>query len=87
MLVDGFEVVTKFDERTYERYEFQFYIDGELYKGDFYEGEINWLNPNPKQTISESELQSLEHEIFGLLQQHNIRGTMGTAEMEARDDI
>ncbi|MDY0394982.1 DUF5342 family protein [Virgibacillus halophilus] len=62
-----FKVETIYDNRTYERHQFSFSIDGKEYKGDYHEGEIHWLNPHPQQDLDEKQLEWVESEVHRLL--------------------
>lgn len=81
-LVDNFEVEPVFKERQHERHQFKLVIDGKKYKGDYTDGEIHWLNPHPKQVVSESELRSVEHEVYELLGDHGVRDDTDNIEIE-----
>ncbi|AKG74711.1 DUF5342 family protein [Salinicoccus halodurans] len=81
-LVDNFEVEPVFETRQHERHQFKLVIDGRNYKGDYAEGEIQWLNPHPKQDIGEAELASVEAEIHELLDEHGIKNEMDEIEVE-----
>src|SRR5690625_7064989 len=72
-MVDEFEVEPVFEYRQHERHQFKLVIDGRKYKGDYQDGKIQWLNPHPKQVVSESELRAVEAEVFELLGAHGVR--------------
>lgn len=72
-LVDEFEIEPVFEDRTYERHQFKFKIDGNEYKGNFHDGEIQWLNPHPKQVVGEARLKSVEIEVDRLLGEHGVK--------------
>lgn len=72
-MVDDFEVESLFEDRQHERHQFKLVIDGLNYKGDYCDGEIQWLNPHPKQVISKQELQAVEAEVHELLGKHGVR--------------
>lgn len=72
-IVDNFEVKHVYKERTYERHQFTFSIDGKEYKGDFHEGEIQWLHPHPQQDLSEEQLNWIEDEVHRLLGEHGVK--------------
>ncbi|GIN59465.1 MULTISPECIES: hypothetical protein [Lederbergia] len=77
--MDDFKVETVYEERTYERYRFSFSIDGKEYKGNFHEGEIQWLHPHPKQDLKEDQLQWIESEVRSLLTENDV--------MDADEDL
>lgn len=81
-LVDEFKVEPVFEDRTYERYQFQLVIDGCIYKGDYHGGEITWLNPHPKQDVGEAELKAVEGEVHELLNVHGVRNETDDMEVE-----
>lgn len=81
-LVDGFEVESKFKTSQYERHQFKLVIDGKQFKGDFFDGEIHWLHPHPKQAVSESELRAVEGEVFELLGEHGVHDETDDIEIE-----
>lgn len=81
-LVDGFEIESKFKARQYERHQFKLVIEGKQYKGDYYDGEIHWLHPHPKQIVSEAELRSVEAEVYELLGEHGVRDETDDIEIE-----
>ncbi|CAM4024069.1 hypothetical protein [Lederbergia lenta] len=66
------EVEPIFEGRTYERHQFKFSINENEYTGHFHKGEIQWLNPHPKQDLGEEQLKSLETQIYQLMQEHGI---------------
>lgn len=66
-MVDDFEVEKIYDNRIYERNQFSFSLDGKEYKGDYLEGQIQWLNPHPKQDLGEEQLLWVETEVHRLL--------------------
>lgn len=72
-LVDEFEIEPVFEDRPHERHQFKFKIDGNEYKGNFHEGEIQWLNPHPKQVVGEARLKSVEIEVDRLLGKHGVK--------------
>lgn len=71
--VDNFEVKNVYKKRTYERHQFTFSINGKEYKGDFHEGEIHWLNPHPKQDLTEAQQIWIEQEVHRLLGEHGVK--------------
>ncbi len=71
-MVDGFEVKTLYEDRTYERHQFSFSIDGKEYKGDYHEDEIHWLHPHPKQDLDSKQLEWVEKEVHRLLSDHDV---------------
>jgi hypothetical protein len=71
-LVDDFEVKTLYEDRTYERHQFSFSIDGKEYKGDYHEDEIHWLHPHPKQDLDRKQLEWVEKEVHRLLSDHEV---------------
>ncbi|WP_087974711.1 DUF5342 family protein [Oceanobacillus rekensis] len=81
-LVEEFKVEPVFENRTYERHQFNLVIDGRKYKGDYHEGEIVWLNPHPKQDVGEAELKAVEIEVHELLDEHGVRDETDTLEVE-----
>jgi hypothetical protein len=72
-LVDEFEVDEKFKDRIYERHQFTLKIDDKRYKGDFYDGDIHWLNPHPKQDLGETRVKAVEREVHALLGDHGVK--------------
>lgn len=72
-MVDNFEVEPIFEARPHKRHQFNLMIDGRNYKGDYADGEIQWLNPHPKQFVDESSLASVENEIHELLMNEGIK--------------
>ena len=72
-LVDEFEIESVFEDRTYERHQFKFKLDGCEYKGNFHDGEIQWLNPHPKQSVGEAKLKAVEIEVHALLGEHGVK--------------
>ncbi|HLS60920.1 MAG TPA: HicA family toxin-antitoxin system [Virgibacillus sp.] len=81
-MVDEFEVEPVFEYRQHERHQFKLVIDGRKYKGDYQDGKIQWLNPHPKQVVSESELRAVEAEVFELLGAHGVRDETEHIEIE-----
>ncbi len=81
-LVDEFEVQPLFEDRQHERHQFKLVIEGRKYKGDYCDGEIQWLNPHPQQVITEQELQALEAEVHLLLDKHGVRDETDDMEVE-----
>ncbi|MDW0108434.1 DUF5342 family protein [Sporosarcina aquimarina] len=70
-MVDDFEVEMIYDNRTYERNQFSFSLNGKEYKGDYLEGKIHWLNPDPKQDLDDEQLMWVESEVHRLLNENN----------------
>lgn len=68
----NFEVEPVFEDRSYERYAFTFKVDGHEFKGYFYEDEIQWLHPHPKQLIGEEKVDAIEEMIHKLMAQYGI---------------
>src|SRR5690625_3359461 len=81
-MVDEFEVEPVFEYRQHERHQFKLVIDGRKYKGDYQDGKIQWINPHPKQVVSESELRAVEAEVFELLGAHGVRDETEHIEIE-----
>lgn len=81
-MVDGFEVEPIFEKRPHKRHQFKLVIDGKKYKGDYIDGEIRWLNPHPKQVVSEDELEAVEREVQQLLDHHGVRKETDDMEIE-----
>ncbi|MBY0221448.1 HicA family toxin-antitoxin system [Mammaliicoccus sciuri] len=81
-MVDDFEVEKVFEDRPYERIQFKLIIDGRNYKGDYHDGEIQWLNPHPKQDVGEEEVKAVEDEVLELLSEHGIRDEVDAIEIE-----
>lgn len=81
-MVDNFEVEPVFQSRQHERHQFKLVIDGRNYKGDYTNGEIQWLNPHPKQNVDEAQLASVEAEIYALLDEHGIKDDSDEIEIE-----
>lgn len=72
--MDDFKVKHIYPEKSYERHHFSFSLDGKEYKGDFHDGYIDWLNPHPKQDLTDDQLQWLEKEVYRLLGVHDAEG-------------
>ncbi|MFJ7729645.1 hypothetical protein ACIQXV_26535 [Neobacillus sp. NPDC097160] len=70
--VKDFEVEKVFEDRVHERYAFTFKVKGNEFKGHFYDDEIHWLHPHPKQMIDESKVTAIESTIHDLMAQHGI---------------
>lgn len=81
-LVDNFEVEPIFEDRQHERHQFKLVIDGRKYKGDYIDGEIQWLNPHPKQKVGEEEVKAIEAEVHYLLDRQGIRDETDDMEIE-----
>ncbi|WP_231293321.1 MULTISPECIES: HicA family toxin-antitoxin system [unclassified Sporosarcina] len=81
-MVDDFEVEKVFEDRHYERNQFKLIIDGRKYKGDYHEGEIQWLHPHPKQDVGEEEVNAIEAKVLELLSEHGIRDEAEDIEIE-----
>jgi len=60
---DEIEVRPLFEGRLHERHEFAVDIEGAEYKGHFHDGEIQWLHPQPHNTVNEDRLESVESDI------------------------
>lgn len=72
-LVDNFDVEPVYKERTYGRHQFSFSIDGKEYKGDYLDGEIQWLNPHPKQDVDKEHLAWIEAKVHKMLGEHGVK--------------
>nr|WP_239544300.1 DUF5342 family protein [Virgibacillus halotolerans] len=81
-MVDDFKVEPVFEDRQHERHQFKLVIDGRNYKGDYIDGEIQWLNPHPKQDVGEDELKAVEAEVHELLGEHGVRDETDDIEVE-----
>lgn len=82
LMVDDFEVEKVFEDRQYERIQFKLIIDGRNYKADYHDGEIQWLNPHPKQDVGEEEVNAIEEEVLELLSEQGIRNEADGIEIE-----
>ncbi|MGE8081643.1 hypothetical protein [Peribacillus loiseleuriae] len=60
------------DHPIHKRQVFSFTIEGDEFKGHFHEGEIEWMNPHPKQMIGEEKVGAIENKIHELLGKHGI---------------
>ncbi len=72
-MLEGFDVGVIYPLRTYERHHLGFSIDGKEYKADYYDGEIHWLNPHPKQDVDHEQLTSVEVEIHEILEDRGMK--------------
>jgi len=81
-LVEKFEIERIFEGRTYERHEFKCKMDGNEYRGYFHEGEIQWLNPHPKEDVADSELKGVEVEVHALFGGHGVEGKTEDIEID-----
>lgn len=81
-LVDNFEVEPVFEYRQHERHQFKLVIEGRKYKGDYHDGEIQWLNPHPKQALSDDELNAVEAKVHKLLDEHGVSDETDDMEVE-----
>lgn len=81
-LVDNFEIEPKFEDRQHERQQFKLVIEGKKFKGDYYNGQIHWLNPHPQQSINENKLQAIENEIYVLLDERGLTDETKDLEIE-----
>ncbi|HLR67519.1 MAG TPA: DUF5342 family protein [Virgibacillus sp.] len=81
-LVDDFEVEPIFEDRQHERHQFKLVIDGRKYKGDYHDGEIQWLHPHPKQDVGEEEVKAVEREVHELLGEHGVKDETTHMEVE-----
>lgn len=82
LMVDNFEVESKYEDRQHERHQFKLVINERRYKGDYHDGIIHWLNPHPKQDVDPEELQAVEAEIHELLGAHGIKDETDDLEVE-----
>lgn len=82
LLVDDFELEQLFEDRTYERHQFKFKIDGNEYKGNFHDGDIQWLNPHPQQVVGEAKLKAVETQVHALLGEHGVKDEAENIEVE-----
>lgn len=80
------EVEQIFEERMYERHLFKLSINENEYKGHFHEGEIQWLNPHPKQDLGEEQLKSLEAQIHELMQERGVEDETDDLEIKPMFD-
>lgn len=81
-LVDNFEVESKFEDRQHERHQFKLVIDGKYYKGDYHDGQIQWLNPHPQQNLDENKLHAIENEVYALLGERGLTDDTKDLEIE-----
>ncbi len=81
-LVDNFKVEPVFESRQHERHQFKLVIDGRNYKGDYINGEIQWLNPHPKQDVGPDELKAVEAEVHELLGEQGVADETDDLEIE-----
>lgn len=69
----NFEVGIIYPLRTYERHQFRLSIDGQEYKGDYYDETINWLNPYPCHVVERRRLDKIEKGIHYMLRLHGVK--------------
>ncbi len=80
--VKNFEVEQMFPGHPkHKRHAFSFTVGGNEFKGHFYEGEITWMNPHPKQMYSEEKVDEIENKIHGILSQEGISNQLQDIEM------
>lgn len=70
--VKNFEVEQMFDNHPFERHKFSFTVNGDEFKGHFYDDGIRWTHPNPKQIIGDEKVDAIEKQVYELLEQHGI---------------
>lgn len=58
-----------FQNQTHERFSFSVYIQGTEFQGLYYEGDINWFNPQPCHKLEAQQLQQLESNVSDQMQQ------------------
>ncbi|SDY10092.1 hypothetical protein [Salimicrobium album] len=80
-MFDDFNVEKVYKERVHERQRFSFSLDGKEFKGNFYDNEIQWLHPHPKQDVDPDQLEWIEGEVHRLL---NEEETDETDEIEVK---
>lgn len=81
--VKDFEVEKILDDHpVHKRHEFSFTVEGDEFKGHFYEGEIQWMHPHPKQIIGEEKADVIENKIHELLGQYGISSRIKDIEIE-----
>lgn len=80
--LNDFEVKSMFEDRVHERYAFTFKVEDQAFKGYFYEDQIQWLHPHPKQLIEEEKVDKIESVIHRLMVEYGISND--TEELEVR---
>ncbi|MFD1780437.1 hypothetical protein ACFSFW_17360 [Fredinandcohnia salidurans] len=72
-VIEDFEVEPLFEDHVHhQRHAFTFNIQGDEFKGHFYEDEIQWLHPHPKQMIGEEKVEAIEAAIYDSMKEHGI---------------
>ncbi|WP_191991974.1 DUF5342 family protein [Bacillus aerolatus] len=65
-----FEVKKLFENQIHERHQFSMNIEGNDYRGIYRDGEINWFNPMPIQTLKEIHFEAIESKVHELMEEY-----------------
>jgi hypothetical protein len=58
------------DHPIHKRHAFSFTVEGDEFKGHFHEGEIEWMQPHPKQKLKDENVEAFEAEIHEKIEDH-----------------
>lgn len=68
MMLQNIEVITPlFEGQVNERFQFKLNIEGNDYRGIFYEEEVQWFQPQPYHKIEQDSLHLVESNVRDLL--------------------
>lgn len=60
-----------FENNFHERLQFAVEVDGKEYRGHYRNGEIDWLNPHPKNTLDDAQLEDVESNVHDHMQNYD----------------
>jgi hypothetical protein len=63
MMFENIEVEKMFEDQTHERHKFKVSIQGDDYSGIYHKGEVQWFHPQPRNTIEDEHMDSVESSI------------------------
>ncbi|MEF2244763.1 hypothetical protein [Paenibacillus sp. IITD108] len=80
--LEGFDVETLFEDRVHQRHAFTFKVQGDEFKGHYYQDQIQWLHPHPSQMIGEEQVEFIEEAIHSLMCQSGIASGIKDFQLE-----
>ena len=60
MMFENIEVDKMFEGQTHERHKFKVSVKGDEYTGIYHKGEVQWLNPQPRQKLEDEHIDGIE---------------------------
>jgi len=65
--IENIDVKKMFEDQVHERHHFKVNIKGDEYAGIYHNGEVQWFNPQPRNTIEDEHIDNVESSIHEYL--------------------